>query len=69
MKFCTGASKQKGDMCRKRLQCQNYKNFMTVAANGEFKNKDMDVVYKENHLYKSKTKNGECLEFVAKEPV
>lgn len=67
MKFCTGANKQKGDMCRKRLECQNYKNFMTVAAEGNFKNQDMDQVYKNNHLYKSDKKGSECLEFVVKE--
>lgn len=65
--ICTGAGKQKGDSCRKRFECQKFKNFMQQAENGKFKNVDMDKVYKKHYLFKPKPADKEtCLNFEAR---
>lgn len=67
MTCCTASGKQKGDNCRKRFECQKFKNFFTMVEAGTFKGKDMDKVYRDNFIYEPVSKSDkECKNFLAR---
>jgi hypothetical protein len=64
--YCVG-SKQKGESCRKRFECQRFKDFLTAAGEGKFKGLDMDAFNKKNYHFKVPTKSSiDCLNFKAR---
>jgi hypothetical protein len=63
---CTAARKQKGDVCRKRFECQKFKNFLNKAATAALKNVDMDMYYKLNYQFVPGTPKTDCANFEAK---